>query len=179
VCDYRRGMDWWMYLLTTCTHNSELHFTDHWHVQTSALSLLQPPLAVFWQRLLPREILHFPWLRRCPLVNTLHLKFQLHHSNSRLTAHLKLQNSTDWLSTECFFITTLHGPNRKHRSQQFLYCWWCIRCLAMDVFSGSTIPSFRRHGTLKWHDNTLPGNGSINTPRFALAIIRRVFIARC
>jgi hypothetical protein len=24
VCDSRRGLGWWMYLLTTCTHNSEL-----------------------------------------------------------------------------------------------------------------------------------------------------------
>jgi hypothetical protein len=29
VCDYRRGMDWILDLLTTCTHHSELHFTFH------------------------------------------------------------------------------------------------------------------------------------------------------
>jgi hypothetical protein len=29
VCDYRRGMDWILDLLTTCTHHSELHFTGH------------------------------------------------------------------------------------------------------------------------------------------------------
>jgi hypothetical protein len=43
--------------------HSELHFTDHWHTQTSVLSLLQSPLAVSWQWLLPREILQFPALR--------------------------------------------------------------------------------------------------------------------
>jgi hypothetical protein len=31
-------------------------------------------------------------------------------------------------STELFFITTSHGPNRKYRSQQFLYCCLRIRC---------------------------------------------------
>jgi hypothetical protein len=33
-CDYRGGMNWWMELLTTCIHHSELHFTDHWHTHT-------------------------------------------------------------------------------------------------------------------------------------------------
>jgi hypothetical protein len=51
VCDYRRDTDWILDLLTTCTHHSELHFTVHWHTQTSALSLLQSPLAVSWQRI--------------------------------------------------------------------------------------------------------------------------------
>jgi hypothetical protein len=37
--------------LTTCIHHSELYFTDHWHTQTSVLSLLQSPLAVSWQRI--------------------------------------------------------------------------------------------------------------------------------
>jgi hypothetical protein len=51
VCDYRRSMDWRMDLLITCIRHSELHFTDHWHTQTSVLSLLQSPLAVSWERL--------------------------------------------------------------------------------------------------------------------------------
>jgi hypothetical protein len=60
---YRRGMYWWTDLLTTCIYNSELRFTDHWHTQTSVLSLLKSPLAVSWQRLLPREILQLLSLR--------------------------------------------------------------------------------------------------------------------
>jgi hypothetical protein len=62
VWDYRRSVNWWMDLLTTCIHQSELHFTDHWHTHTRVLSLLQSPLAVFWQRLLPREIFQLPGL---------------------------------------------------------------------------------------------------------------------
>jgi hypothetical protein len=29
VCDYRRGMDWWMDLLNTYTHHSELELQRH------------------------------------------------------------------------------------------------------------------------------------------------------
>jgi hypothetical protein len=49
VCDYRRVMVWWMDFLPTCIHHSELHFTDHWHTQTSILNLLQSSLAVSLQ----------------------------------------------------------------------------------------------------------------------------------
>jgi hypothetical protein len=62
LCDYRRGMDELMNLLTTCIHHSELHFIDR-YTQTNVLSLLQSPLAVSWQRLLPREILQLPAVR--------------------------------------------------------------------------------------------------------------------
>jgi hypothetical protein len=120
MSDYRRGLDWWLDLLTTWIHHSELHFTDHWHTQTSILSLLQSPIAVFWQRLLPREILQLPWSRRCPLVNTPHLnsQFQLSTNCSFGTPEL------DWtFSTELFFTTTLYGPNRKHCFQKYFYCY--------------------------------------------------------
>jgi hypothetical protein len=38
------------------THDSWLHFTDHWHTQASVLSLLQSPLAVAWQRLQTADV---------------------------------------------------------------------------------------------------------------------------
>jgi hypothetical protein len=60
VCDYRRGMDWILDLLTTCIHNLKLHFTDHWHTQTSVLKLLQSPPALSCQQLLLREVLQIP-----------------------------------------------------------------------------------------------------------------------
>jgi hypothetical protein len=50
-------------LLTTCIHHLELHFTDRRHTQTSIHSTLQSPLAVSWQRLLPKEVLQLPALR--------------------------------------------------------------------------------------------------------------------
>jgi hypothetical protein len=73
VCDYRRGLDWWMDLLITYTHNSELQAitapplisTIHKSPQ-HPLSLLQPAVsfpAVPWWRLLTVEILRLQALR--------------------------------------------------------------------------------------------------------------------
>jgi hypothetical protein len=70
LCDYRRGMEWLLDILTTSIHLSELHFTDHWHIQTTVLSLLQSPLAVSWQRLLSRGILQLPAFRSSCLMTT-------------------------------------------------------------------------------------------------------------
>jgi hypothetical protein len=48
------------------THDSWLHFTDHWHIETSVLSALKSPLVVSWQRILTQELynslteLHIP-----------------------------------------------------------------------------------------------------------------------
>jgi hypothetical protein len=64
--------------------------------------------------------------------------------NCRLTAHLELRNSTAF-SAELFVITTLHGPNRKHRSQNFFYCFSHVRCHG-NLFT-ETLPS---NGRLFW-----------------------------
>jgi hypothetical protein len=94
-----------MDLLTTCIHHSELHFTDHWHTQTSVCSLLQSSLVVPWQLLLPREIFQLPALRsschRC-LCRTL-VNWQLNQLGARLVAISHQPPSllfTGWLSTE-------------------------------------------------------------------------------
>jgi hypothetical protein len=56
----------------------------------------------------------------------------------------------DWL----VFITTLHGPNRKHRSQQFLNCCLRIRCRG-NLFT-EPLPS---NGRLLWlHYSSLQGS---------------------
>jgi hypothetical protein len=73
VFDYRRGTDWLLDLLTTCIHQSELHFTNHWHTQTSVLSQLQSPLAVSWQQLLT-QWRFFSFLRSGSLVTATHLE---------------------------------------------------------------------------------------------------------
>jgi hypothetical protein len=72
-CNYRRGLDWWMHLLTTYTHDWELQAitapllisTIHKSPQRP-LSLFQPTVpspAVPWQRLLIVEILQLHELR--------------------------------------------------------------------------------------------------------------------
>jgi hypothetical protein len=72
-CDCRQGLDWWIDLFTTYTHDSELHAitapplisTIHKSPQ-HPLSLFQPAMsspAVPWQRLLTVEILQLHPLR--------------------------------------------------------------------------------------------------------------------
>jgi hypothetical protein len=86
-------MDWILDLLTTYIHHSKLHFTDHWHIPTIVLSLLPSPLAVCWQRLLPRDILQLPALRSS--------------CHSRLTEFLISDNSTNWVPDWRPFHTNL------------------------------------------------------------------------
>jgi hypothetical protein len=57
VCDYRRGMDRILDLLmTTCINHFALHNTDHWHTETSLLSLLQSPPSISWHQILAQEL---------------------------------------------------------------------------------------------------------------------------
>jgi hypothetical protein len=138
-------MDW----LTTCVHHSELHFADHWHIQTSVLCLIQCPLAVSWQRLLPREILQLPALRsychyrpcrtrlNCqPSTNWVpgwrpfhtNLLVFFSHADFQLTTVLSLANqllqdtSLNWTADNWLQLGWYPwgGPNRKHRLQQSL-----------------------------------------------------------
>jgi hypothetical protein len=87
---------------------------------------------------------------------------------SSYPGRLVSRDSTQFFSAELFFITSLHGPRRK----QPLYCWegvltaplhsngsnsiiacvfvaagMCLpsRCLAMNVYSDCTIPTFGLH----------------------------------
>jgi hypothetical protein len=93
VCEYRRGMNWWMDLLTICIHHSELHFTVHWHTQTSVLSLVQSPLAVSGQRLYRARFFIFP--RSGFLVTATHAEL------------LSTDNSTNWVPGKRPFHTNL------------------------------------------------------------------------
>jgi hypothetical protein len=116
----RRGMDWILNLLITCIHHSELHVTDHWHTQIVS-SVCLSPLAVYWQRLLPREILRHPALRsschsrprRTPV------NWQLNNLDPRLVAvshqptyysslHGPTFNWTLWLTNQLLHVTLLH-----------------------------------------------------------------------
>jgi hypothetical protein len=110
----------------------------------------------------PGQRSHFrvrvPWDSRSYFtVSDLRLPFSSPPTTCRVTVEVFDSVSTRVycrFSTELFFVTTLHGPNTKHRSQQFLYCYLRIRCRgnlfikplpSKDVSSGSTIPAFRRH----------------------------------
>jgi hypothetical protein len=94
VCDYRWGMDWILALLTTCIHHLELHFTDHWHTQTSVLSLLQSPLAVSWQQIYCRN---YNSLTELHIPDITHKVFfvQPHSCNWLFSSQPPIQNSTE------------------------------------------------------------------------------------
>jgi hypothetical protein len=94
VCDYRRGMNWILDLLTTNTHHSELQIiTEPPLISTfykslqHTLSLFQPVVfsrAVPWQELLTLEFLQLPVLRSSchsrpcrTLINSLNPNWQL------------------------------------------------------------------------------------------------------
>jgi hypothetical protein len=58
MCDYRRGLDWWMGLLTTykCTLTISIYatqLTDTYRIESSVYCY---PLAVPWQRILTQEL---------------------------------------------------------------------------------------------------------------------------
>jgi hypothetical protein len=69
MCDYRRGMDWWMDLLTTYTHDSELQAITAPPLISTIHKSLQHPLSIFqpavytpavpWQRLLTWRFFSF------------------------------------------------------------------------------------------------------------------------
>jgi hypothetical protein len=69
VCDYKRGLDWWIDLLTTYTHHSKLQVITALSLISALYKSLahakssQSSLDVFWQRLLTVEILQLPALR--------------------------------------------------------------------------------------------------------------------
>jgi hypothetical protein len=92
-------------LLTTCIHRSELHFTDHWHTQTSVFGLLQSPLAVSWKRLLPREILLLPAFRfSCQLTTKwVPVWWPLHTTLHRQTYNWQLKSLTHQPATSRHF----------------------------------------------------------------------------
>jgi hypothetical protein len=73
--------------------------------------------------------------------------------NSALNSQLKYSStaelnwlSTNWVAPNLFLVTTLHGPSRKHRFQQLLYC--CARiCCSGNVFT-DPLPRNGLHNTV-------------------------------
>jgi hypothetical protein len=101
MCDYRRGLDWWLDLLTTYKHNSELQAITAPPLISTIHKSPQHPLSiihlavsspiVLWQRLLIMKILRLHALR-----------FYLH----------SLIYRTPWQLTFSLLITSRHWPRR-------------------------------------------------------------------
>jgi hypothetical protein len=110
--DYRRGKDWWMDLLTTYTHNSELQvitmlspISTLYKSAQHLLSLFQPPVslpAVPWQRLQPAEILQFQAFRSSCHSRPCRTLVNCQVNYSAISSQPPLQSSTDWLPQVSF-----------------------------------------------------------------------------
>jgi hypothetical protein len=105
--DYRQGIDWWMNLLTACTHQSHLQvitllslISTFYKSSQHLLSLFQPAVSspvVPWQRFLRVEMLQlhaFTSLCYSSPCRTL-VNSQLNYS--AISSQPPLQGSTDWL----------------------------------------------------------------------------------
>jgi hypothetical protein len=118
-------------LLTTCIHHLELHvITVHWHTQcpqsiTVSTSRFLATDLTQWKFFSCRGHAVAPWL-------TLHTST---HSSIFSASPCRAQLRTpelDWLfSIKLFFITTLYGPNIKHRFQQYPHC--CVFTDPLDT----------------------------------------------
>jgi hypothetical protein len=94
VCDDMQFMN----LLTTCIHNSELQFTDHWHTEISVLNLL-----VSTSRLLATA------------------STDGDSSSFVLTSLLSCDNPTTAIVAPIVLkITPWYGPRRKHSSSIYV-----------------------------------------------------------
>jgi hypothetical protein len=79
---------------------------------------------------------------RQPSFSTVSDSFSSLPTTLRVTVEV-LDPASTWVVL--FFVTTLHGLNRKHRSQQFLYCCLRIRCRG-NLFT----EPLSRNGRLLW-----------------------------
>jgi hypothetical protein len=117
--DYRRGLDWWMHLLSTYTHDSELQAITATSLICTLYKSLQHPLSLFqpavsspaapWQRLLTVEILQLQELRS-----------YLHNIPYRTPS------TVNW--THCSNCTGYNITEQTTQKTRFFYCWVRVRC---------------------------------------------------
>jgi hypothetical protein len=125
-CDCRRGLDWWLDLLTTYTHDSELQAITTPPLITTAHAKPFPACFIFFgPSLTTASNSGYSSASRAQVLSS-----QPPMQNSTLNWQL----TTNGVAPVVFLITTLHGPSRKHRCQQLLYCYIRIRCNG-DVFT--------------------------------------------
>jgi hypothetical protein len=103
-CDYRRGLDWWMDLLTSYTHDSELQEI----IATPLISAIhkspQHPLSFFHPAVSSQAV---PWQRLLTVAI-----LQLHALRSHIH-NLPYGTQLSWILS---LITSRHGLHRKDRS---------------------------------------------------------------
>jgi hypothetical protein len=147
MCDYRRGFNWWMNLLITYTHDSELQAitvpllisTIHKSPQRP-LNLIQPAVsspAVPWKRLLTVEIFQLHALKALPAGHRLATELMQSRAEQKLTAGNQPARSLlasgpggtrghifiSWI-TITFFIFLVGRPVWREDGSDFYICCW-------------------------------------------------------
>jgi hypothetical protein len=120
-CDYRRGLGWWMHLLTTYTNNSELQ------------AITAPPLisALY-------KSLHAKPFPACCVFTSRSLGTASNSGDSSASRPLvpssqpPVQNSTGLIAPAVLVITSRNGAHRKHRSSIVAF---------LSVAAGTFLPS--------------------------------------
>jgi hypothetical protein len=87
VCDYRRGLNWWMDLLTTYTHNSEPQVITAPSLIPTILKLPKHPLSLF-QPAVSSPAVPWQWLLTVKMLQLRELKFYLYSLPSRTAQQL-------------------------------------------------------------------------------------------
>jgi hypothetical protein len=152
ICDCRRVLDWWLDLLPIYSHDSWLHFTDHWHTKTSVFGISESPLAVSWRQVLTQELRVWPshWISHSKyhtqsllFISGLSTEHSFHHILSyrtELSSCLQLlgtnvENAVLILLCSCPLprervcrTVAQKWQRREPQKTPFLYC--CVRYLA-------------------------------------------------
>jgi hypothetical protein len=144
MSDYRRGLDWWLDLLTTYTLTRLVNTLYRSLTHTDQCPQSIKPLAVSWQRPLTMAIPLLPC--SSPLWTATPFKLSTLATNSR-PFHTNLPVFSSPHQTVPV-ITTRHGLHRKHSSsvvsgfvaaETFLSC--CTTVAFVSVAVGTCLPS--------------------------------------
>jgi hypothetical protein len=140
MCDYTRGLDWWMDLLNTHTHNSELQ------------AITAPPLISTIHKSPQHPLILFPayYIVTSRSLATVPNNGDSSASRAQSSLHsLRCRTQLTWLCP--LFIIPRHGPHRKHSSSIFASSCCIINNLLPSNGNVFTEPSPRNGRCLQSH----------------------------
>jgi hypothetical protein len=123
---YRRILDWVIgfidHLQVATTNNYNAISNLHTSQITRAHAMFSPACSIFTRRLLITA-------SNNDYCSSSVTKSSLKGGSLQTASFLhRLPQRTNSVAQIVFLITPLHGPSRKHRFKQYLYCYMRIRC---------------------------------------------------
>jgi hypothetical protein len=110
-CDYRRGLNWWMYLLTTYTHHSKPQVIAALWLISTLYKSPQHPLSLYPACcVISRSLVTASKSGDSSTSRALVLSSQPPMQNSTLNCQL----TTNWVAPVFFKVTLRHGLHRKY-----------------------------------------------------------------